>query len=139
MRYWDALFAFLVATAVAAVLTPLTARLAWRVGAVVMPSERGLAERATPALGGLAILAGVVVTSASWLPPVIRLPHTLGTAPGPGGIVHTWTIVAAACLIALVGAIDASHPLKPVYKLLGQIVVAVIAVKGGAVVTGVTI
>ena len=49
MPYWDALFAFLVAMAVAAVLTPLTARLAWRVGAVVMPSERGLAERTTPA------------------------------------------------------------------------------------------
>jgi UDP-GlcNAc:undecaprenyl-phosphate/decaprenyl-phosphate GlcNAc-1-phosphate transferase len=139
MRYWDALFAFLVATAVAAPLTPLTARLAWRVGAVVMPSERGLAERATPALGGLAILAGVVVASAFWLPTTIRLPHTLGTAPGPGGTVHTWTIVAGACLIALVGAIDDIRPLKPVYKLLGQIVVAVIAVKGGAVVTDVTI
>ncbi|MGN6867553.1 MAG: glycosyltransferase family 4 protein [Solirubrobacteraceae bacterium] len=139
MRYWDALFAFLVATAVAAVLTPLAARLAWRVGAVVMPSERGLAEQATPALGGLAILAGVVVASAFWLPTTIRLPHTAGTAPGPGGIVHTWTIVAGACLIALVGAIDDIRPLKPVYKLLGQVVVAVIAVKGGAVVTDVTI
>ena len=139
MPYWDALFAFLVATAVAALLTPLTARLAWRLGAVVMPSERGLAERATPALGGLAILAGVVVASAFWLPTTIRLPHTAGTAPGPGGIVHTWTIVAGACLIAVVGAIDDIRPLKPVYKLLGQVVVAAIAVKGGAVVTAVTI
>jgi UDP-GlcNAc:undecaprenyl-phosphate GlcNAc-1-phosphate transferase len=139
MRYWDALFAFLVATAVAALLTPLTARLAWRVGAVVMPSERGLAERATPALGGLAILAGVVVASAFWLPTTIRLPHTAGTPHGPGGTVHTWTIVAGACLIALVGAIDDIRPLKPVYKLFGQVVVAAIAVKGGAVVTDVTI
>ena len=43
MRYWDALFAFLVATAVAALLTPLTARLARRVGAVVMPPALVLA------------------------------------------------------------------------------------------------
>ncbi len=139
MRYWDALFAFLVATAIAAVLTPLSSRLAWRVGAIVMPSERGLAERATPALGGLAILAGVLVGAFFWLPASISLPHTAGTAPGAGGTVHTWTIAVGACLIALVGAIDDVRPLKPHWKLLGQIAAALIAVEGGAVVTDVTI
>jgi UDP-GlcNAc:undecaprenyl-phosphate/decaprenyl-phosphate GlcNAc-1-phosphate transferase len=139
MPYWDALFAFLVATAVAALLTPLTARLARRVGAVVMPSERGLAERPTPALGGLAILAGVLVGALFWLPSTISLRHTAGTAPGAGGVVHTWAIVAGACLIALVGAIDDIKPLKPQWKLLGQIAAALIAVKGGVVVTDVTL
>jgi UDP-GlcNAc:undecaprenyl-phosphate/decaprenyl-phosphate GlcNAc-1-phosphate transferase len=139
MRYWDALFAFLVAMAVAAALTPLAGRLARRVGAVVMPSDRGLAERATPALGGLAILAGVLVASALWLPSAINLRHTLGTAPGSGGTVHTAAILAGACLITLVGAIDDAHPLRPQWKLLGQIAAAVIAVEAGAVVTDVTI
>jgi UDP-GlcNAc:undecaprenyl-phosphate/decaprenyl-phosphate GlcNAc-1-phosphate transferase len=41
----DALYAFLVALAVAALLTPLVARLAVRVGAVDEPRERGLASR----------------------------------------------------------------------------------------------
>jgi UDP-GlcNAc:undecaprenyl-phosphate GlcNAc-1-phosphate transferase len=139
MRYWDALFAFLVAMVVAALLTPLTARLARRVGAMVMPSERGLAERATPALGGLAILAGALVAALFWLPDTILLRHTAGTAPGSAGIVHTWTIMAGACLIALIGAIDDIRPLKPQWKLLGQVAAALIAVKGGAVVTDVTI
>jgi UDP-GlcNAc:undecaprenyl-phosphate GlcNAc-1-phosphate transferase len=139
MPYWDALFAFLVAMAVAAVLTPFAARLARRVGAVVMPSERGLAERATPALGGLAILAGVLGASFFWLPETINLHHTAGTAPGAGGIVHTWTIIVGACLITLVGAIDDWRPLKPQWKLAGQVAVALIAVKGGVVVTDVTI
>ena len=139
MRYWDALFAFLVAMVVAALLTPLTARLARRVGAMVMPSERGLAERATPALGGLAILAGALVAAVLWLPDTILLRHTAGTAPCSAGIVHTWTIMAGACLIALVGAIDDVKPLKPQWKLLGQVLAALIAVKGGAVVTDVTI
>ena len=139
MAYWDALFAFLVATVVATLLTPLTARLARRTGAVVMPSERGLAERATPALGGLAILAGVLVGALFWLPDTIILRHTAGTARGAGGFVHTWAIVAGACLIALVGAIDDVRPLKPQWKLLGQIAAAFIAVKGGAVVTDVKI
>ena len=138
MQYWDALFAFLVAMAVAAALTPLAARLARRVGAVVMPSERGLAERATPALGGLAILAGVVVAAVLWLPATILLRHTLGTAPGTAGTVHTWAIIAGACLITLVGAIDDAHPLGPQWKLLGQIAAALIAVEGGAIVTDVT-
>ncbi len=139
MAYWDALFAFLVAMAVATVLTPLAARLARRVGAVVLPSERGLAERATPTLGGLAILAGVLVASALWLPSTIQLRHTLGTAPGSSGTVHTWAIIAGACLITLVGAIDDWRPLAPQWKLLGQIAAALIAVEGGVVVTDVTV
>ena len=40
-----------------------------RVGAVDEPRERGLAERETPLLGGLAILAGVVLGRRRlWLP-----------------------------------------------------------------------
>ena len=139
MRYWDALFAFLVAMTIAAVLTPFAGRLARRVGAVVTPSERGLAERDTPALGGLAILAGVLIASALWLPSTINLRHTLGTAPGSGGTVHTAAILAGACLITLVGAIDDAHPLRPQWKLLGQIAAAVIAVEAGAVVTDITV
>ena len=119
MPYWDALFAFLVAMAVAAVLTPFAARLARRVGAVVMPSERGLAERPTPALGGLAILAGVLVASFFWLPATISLHHTPGTAPGAGGTVHTWTIIAGACLITLVGAIDDYPPAQAAVEAPG--------------------
>jgi UDP-GlcNAc:undecaprenyl-phosphate/decaprenyl-phosphate GlcNAc-1-phosphate transferase len=139
MSYWDALFAFLAAMVLAAALTPLTARLARRTGAMVWPSERGLAERETPALGGLAILAGVLVASLIWLPGTIRLQHTLGTAPGSGGVVHMWGVIAGACLITLVGAIDDARPLKPQWKLVGQIAAAVIAVEAGVVVTDVTI
>jgi UDP-GlcNAc:undecaprenyl-phosphate GlcNAc-1-phosphate transferase len=139
MRYWDAVFAFLVAMAVAAALTPLAARLARRVGAVALPSTRGLAERATPALGGLAILAGALIAAAIWMPDTIKLPHTAGTPKGAGGTVHTWTVLLGASLIAIVGAIDDARELSPAIKLLGQIAAAVIAVAGGVVVTDVTI
>jgi UDP-GlcNAc:undecaprenyl-phosphate GlcNAc-1-phosphate transferase len=81
----------------------------------------------------------VLVASFFWLPQTISLRHTAGTAPGASGTVHTWTIIAGACLITLVGAIDDVRPLKPLWKLLGQIAVALIAVKGGALVTDVTI
>jgi UDP-GlcNAc:undecaprenyl-phosphate GlcNAc-1-phosphate transferase len=64
----DALYAFVVAGAVTAVLTPLTMRLARAVGAVDHPRERGLAERPVPLLGGLAIYAGTLVAGLIWLP-----------------------------------------------------------------------
>jgi UDP-GlcNAc:undecaprenyl-phosphate/decaprenyl-phosphate GlcNAc-1-phosphate transferase len=139
MEYLHAVLAFVVAMVLAAVLTPLAARVARRVGAIAMPSERGLAERATPLLGGLAILAGVLVAGILWLPGTIKLPHTAHTAPGPGGTVHTWTILAGACVITLVGAIDDWRDLPPILKLTGQVAAAVIAVEGGAVVTDVTL
>lgn len=139
MPYWDAVFAFLVATAVAALLTPLTAKLAWKIGATAKPNERGLAGKETPQLGGLAILAGVLIAAAIWLPDQILLPHAHHGRPGPGGTVETWGVLAGAGVIALVGAIDDWIDMPAWLKLLGQIGAAVIAVRAGAVVLDVTL
>jgi UDP-GlcNAc:undecaprenyl-phosphate/decaprenyl-phosphate GlcNAc-1-phosphate transferase len=135
----DAVLAFVVAMVLATVLTPLAGRLARRVGAMAFPSERGLAERATPLLGGVAILIAVVVAALIWMPGTIRLPHTAHAARGSGGTVHTWSLLAGAGLITLVGAVDDLFDLPPLGKLVGQIAAAVVAVEGGAVVTDVTI
>jgi UDP-GlcNAc:undecaprenyl-phosphate GlcNAc-1-phosphate transferase len=86
----------------------------------------------------LAILAGVLLAAAIWMPDTIRLARTVGR-PGSGGTVHTWTIFAGAGLIALVGAIDDARDLPPLTKLLGQIAAAVLVVEGGAVVKDVTL
>jgi UDP-GlcNAc:undecaprenyl-phosphate GlcNAc-1-phosphate transferase len=140
MRYWDAVFAVLVAMAIATLLTPLAARFARRIGAVDLPGGRGLSERPTPLLGGLAILAGVLVAGLIWLPATIHLQHVPHTPPhSSGGIVHTWAIIAGACLICVIGALDDRRPLIPVVKLAGQIAAAVIAVEGGVIVTNVTL
>jgi UDP-GlcNAc:undecaprenyl-phosphate GlcNAc-1-phosphate transferase len=138
MRYWDAVLSFLVALAISAALTPVAARFARRIGAIDLPRERGLGLRETPLLGGLAILAAVLVAGAIWLPGEIKLHHTAGRL-GSGGTVHTWGVIAGACLIALVGAIDDWRPLRPGWKLFGQIAAAVIAVEAGAVVTDVAL
>jgi UDP-GlcNAc:undecaprenyl-phosphate GlcNAc-1-phosphate transferase len=139
MSYWDAVLSFAVAAGIAGALTPLAARLARRVGAVDMPRERGLSERATPLLGGLAILVAVLVAAAIWLPDEIRLHRTVGGRPGSGGTVYTWGLMGGACLIALIGAIDDIWDLRPQWKLLGQLVAAIIAVEAGAVVTDITL
>jgi len=139
MPYWHAAFAFVVATAIAAALTPLAARLAVRIGAIDFPRARGLSERPTPKLGGLAILAGALVAALIWVPSTIHLQHVPHTPPGSGGTVHTWAVLVGAAVITLVGAIDDWRDLSPAVKLAGQIVAAVIAVEGGVNVTDVTL
>jgi UDP-GlcNAc:undecaprenyl-phosphate/decaprenyl-phosphate GlcNAc-1-phosphate transferase len=138
MQYTEAVLSFVVAAVVAAALTPLAARLARRVGAIDRPRDRGLAIKETPLLGGLAILAAVLVGGAIWLPPVIYLPHVHGRS-GNGGVVHMWAIIAGACLITLVGAIDDWRELPPGVKLVGQIAAALVVVEGGAVVNEITL
>ena len=95
--------------------------------------------RETPLLGGLAILAGVLVAAAIWLPGDDQVVAHRARRAGNGGTVHTWVILAGACLIALVGAVDDARDLQSAAKLAGQVVTAVIAVESGALVTDVTL
>jgi UDP-GlcNAc:undecaprenyl-phosphate/decaprenyl-phosphate GlcNAc-1-phosphate transferase len=118
----DALYAALVAFAAAALLTPVVARFARRVGAVDQMKERGLASEATPLLGGLAIFAGTLIAALLFLPDSER----------------TRGILAAAALITLVGAWDDARDLPPGAKLAGQVIAALILVNAGVEVRNIT-
>jgi UDP-GlcNAc:undecaprenyl-phosphate/decaprenyl-phosphate GlcNAc-1-phosphate transferase len=124
----DALYAFLVAAAVTALLTPLTMRLARLIGAIDEPRERGLSESATPLLGGLAIFAGTLVAGLIWLPGGFGKEHQLWHG-----------VLLAAGVITLVGAVDDRYELPPVVKLAGQIVAAVVVVHFGVAVKAITL
>jgi UDP-GlcNAc:undecaprenyl-phosphate GlcNAc-1-phosphate transferase len=124
----DAVYAFLVAAAVTALLTPLSMRLARRLGVVDEPRERGLSERPTPLLGGLAIFAGALVAGLIWMPSGYYEQH------------HLWDgVLAAAAIITLVGALDDRFDLHPALKLLGQVLAAVIVVHFGVAVKAITL
>jgi UDP-GlcNAc:undecaprenyl-phosphate/decaprenyl-phosphate GlcNAc-1-phosphate transferase len=123
----DAVYAFLCAFAVAAVLTPLTARLARRVGAVDHPKDRGLGAGSTPLLGGLAMLGGVLVASALFM--------NFGGATSD----RFKGILAGAIVISIVGALDDRFDLPPGAKLAGQVGAAVIPVVAGVEVTNITL
>ena len=129
----DALYAFLVAGAVTALLTPLTMRFARAVGAVDEPRERGLSERSVPLLGGLAIFAGTLVAALIWLP---ASEPSSGTG---GGVLHWYGVFLAAGVITIVGALDDRFDLNPILKLAGQIVAALIVVHYGVVVKDVAV
>src|SRR6202049_3055975 len=124
----DALYAFLAAAALTALLTPVTMRLAVAVGAVDEPRERGLSDRPTPLLGGIAIFAGALLAGLIWLPAGYGKDHELWHG-----------VLLAAGLITLVGALDDRFELPPAVKLAGQGAAAVIVVQFGVVVKAITL
>ena len=139
MRHWDAVLSFVVAAAIAAIVTPVAARLARSLGMVDRPRERGLAARETPLLGGLAILAGVLVAAAIFMPHFIHLPRSVRAIDGVHTTVNTYGLLAGAALITFVGALDDLLDLPWWMKLFGQVGAAVVAVEAGAIVTDVTV
>jgi UDP-GlcNAc:undecaprenyl-phosphate/decaprenyl-phosphate GlcNAc-1-phosphate transferase len=118
----DAFYGALVAFAAAALLTPVVARVARRIGAVDELKDRGLASEATPLLGGLAIFAGTLVAALIYMPDDER----------------TRGILVAAALITLVGAWDDWRDLPPGAKLAGQVLAALVLVDAGVVVRNIT-
>jgi UDP-GlcNAc:undecaprenyl-phosphate/decaprenyl-phosphate GlcNAc-1-phosphate transferase len=119
----DAVFAFLVAAAIAWLLVPFTERLAWRIGAIDYPNERSLHDQPTPKLSGAAILVGVLVSGALFM-------------PGDG---ESRAILGGAAVIALVGVVDDVFDLSAPVKLIGQVGAALIPVLGGVRVDAVTL
>ena len=119
----DALLAAAVAAVVTAALTPVVARVARHFGLLDEPRDRGLSERMTPLLGGLAIYAGVVVAMLAWLPM-----DTTYKA-----------ILAGATIITAVGALDDVFDLHPALKLAGQVGAASVPVASGVTVSDFTL
>ena len=126
----DALYAFLAAALVTALLTPLTMRFARAVGAIDEPRDRGLSERPTPLLGGLAIFAGTLVATLIWLPAGYAREHQPQLWHG---------VLLGAAVITVVGALDDRFELHPAVKLLGQLLAAVIVVHFGVAVKAITL
>ncbi|HEY8638300.1 MAG TPA: MraY family glycosyltransferase [Solirubrobacteraceae bacterium] len=125
----DAVLAFAVAAVAAWAFTPVTGRLARALGAVDQPSDRGLSDRPTPRLGGIAILAAGVLAGLIWLPAQSGLVHPHPVFTG---------ILGGAVIITVVGAIDDLVDLNPLLKLIGQTGAALVPVLSGVAVQNFT-
>jgi UDP-GlcNAc:undecaprenyl-phosphate GlcNAc-1-phosphate transferase len=119
----DGFLALGLALVVSLLATPVAGALAWRIGAIDMPRERGLHQFPTPRLGGLAILTAVIAAG------LVFLPRTS----------ETDAILIGAAVIALVGAVDDILELSADFKLVGQVLAAVIPVASGVRVENFTI
>jgi UDP-GlcNAc:undecaprenyl-phosphate GlcNAc-1-phosphate transferase len=103
--------------------TPVARALAWRIGAIDEPRERGLHQYPTPRLGGLAILLAVLVAGFVFLP----------------NDRETHGILIGAAVISLVGAADDLLELSADWKIAGQILAAAIPVAAGVRVGAMTL
>src|SRR3954468_11241899 len=119
----DGFLALALAAVVSLLATPVAGALAWRIGAIDRPRERGLHQFPTPRLGGLAILVTVVAAG------LVFLPHDS----------ESQGILIGAAVIAVVGAADDILELKADFKLAGQVLAAVIPVASGVRVETATI
>src|SRR4051812_5272015 len=107
--------AFGLALVVVWVTTPVAGRIAWRVGAIDRPSDRGLHQFPTARFGGGALLVGALAAG------LVVLPNDRETHAIPAGAVVS----------AVVGAADDLLELSADVKLVGQILAAVIPVASG--------
>jgi len=119
----DAVLAFVAAAAIAWLLVPYAEKLAFKVGAIDQPKERGLHDRPMPRLSGLAILVAVEVAGWIWL-------------PGDG---QSHSILLGAVAIAAVGVVDDIYGMPALPKLIGQVGAALIPVLAGVRVDNLTL
>ena len=107
---------FLVAVAIVLALTPLAIRIAPRIGAQDLETDRPrVHNQPIPRTGGLAIVAGILIPAAIFIHP--------SDGPYLGLLIGTF-------LVAVLGLIDDTVGLRPSLKLLGVAAAAVIPVVG---------
>ena len=135
----DIAIAFVLAFVVAFVTTPYTIKIARKVGAVDIPKdERRMHKKSMPRFGGPAVILGFLV-STIYLLIVMSMEHTinlfnfeqygkklLGFLIGIG-------IITAFCVV------DDIKSIKPIVKLLGQLLAAIAAVIAGIRIDGITL
>ncbi|MGJ7035668.1 glycosyltransferase family 4 protein [Anoxybacillus eryuanensis] len=108
-------FTLLLCFVVAVLITPVVKWLAFRVGATDKPNQRKVHQKIMPRLGGLAIFISFIVGYF-----VLNPASPYATA-----------IVIGATIIVLTGVLDDIYELSPKWKLLGQIIAAIVVIYGG--------
>ena len=127
----DVAIAFILAFIVAFMATPYTIKLAKKIGAVDVPKdERRMHKRAMPKFGGPAVILGFLV-SVIYLLIVMSLEDTI-ILNGPEnygmkliGLFLGIVIISITCII------DDIKTIKPIVKLSGQLLAAIVAVAFG--------
>jgi len=117
---WLYVIGFVASCLIALLLTPLVKRFAYFIGAVDKPNGRKVHTSLMPRLGGLAIFLSFV--GAYFVVSPVLNEYNIDAALG---------LLLGGTVIVLTGALDDRFDLRPRYKLLGQIVAAVIVVSFG--------
>lgn len=133
----DIAIAFLLAFITAFVITPYTIRLAIKVGAVDKPNARRVNKIPKPRLGGLAVIAGFLV-SVIYLVISMCIENKIDLE-SDGLKYKLLGILLGMIVLGITCYIDDLKNIKPWIKLLSQIVAAIIVIKSGVVIDNFTI
>ena len=127
----DVAIAFLLAFIVSFMATPYTIKLAHKIGAVDVPKdERRMHKKAMPKFGGPAVILGFLV-STIYLLIVMGMENTINLAGNEQYGMKLIGMFLGICVITLTCVIDDIKTIKPITKLSGQLVAAIIAVAFG--------
>lgn len=127
----DVAIAFLLAFIVSFMATPYTIKLAHKIGAVDVPKdERRMHKKAMPKFGGPAVILGFLV-STIYLLIVMGMENTINLAGNEQYGMKLIGMFLGICVITIICVIDDIKTIKPITKLSGQLVAAIIAVAFG--------
>lgn len=127
----DVAIAFLLAFIVAFMATPYTIKLAKKVGAVDVPKdERRMHKRAMPKFGGPAVILGFLV-SVIYLLIVMSMENTIGLFGPENYGMKLLGMFLGIIIISITCIIDDIKTIKPIFKLTGQVLAAIVAVAFG--------
>lgn len=133
----DIAIAFLLAFITAFVITPYTIRFAKKVGAVDYPNDRRINKKPMPRLGGLAVIAGFMV-SAIYLIITMSIEKKVNFAE-EGLNRKLIGCLLGAIILGITCYIDDVKDIKPLVKLAGQVIAAIAVVSSGVLIDNFTI
>ena len=123
--------AFLLAFIVSFMTTPYSIKIAKKVGAIDIPKdERRMHGKTMPKLGGIAVIAGFLVSSI-YLICIMVIENSLNLFGEEQYLKKLLGLFLGIIVIAAVGVADDIKTLKPYQKLFGQILAAAIVVAFG--------
>ena len=123
--------AFLIAFIVSFMTTPYTIKIAEKIGAVDIPKDkRRMHHHAMPKFGGPAVILGFLV-SVTYLIIIMNIEGSISLFSSEKYIVKLIGILLGIGCIAITGILDDIKTIKPLTKLTGQIIAALVVVSFG--------
>lgn len=122
---------FLLAFIVSFMATPYSIKIAEKIGAIDIPKDdRRMRKKSIPKLGGLAVIAGFAI-SLIYLISVMNIEGSINLFDENSYFRKLIGVGLGVIIITITGVIDDTKTLKPLQKLFGQVLAAMVAVAFG--------
>ena len=122
---------FLLAFIVSFIATPYSIKIAEKIGAIDIPKDdRRMRKKSIPKLGGLAVIAGFAI-SLIYLISVMNIEGSINLFDENSYFKKLIGVGLGVIIITITGVIDDTKTLKPLQKLFGQVLAAMVAVAFG--------